>query len=79
MPSTGFHRQFRLCAIFAGALLSTLLSAVPAAAPSMSPDELADYQPKPYITIKHPEWTKNATIYQINTRHFTPRGHLPGG
>jgi hypothetical protein len=86
MPSTGFHRQFRLCAIFAGALLSTLLSAVPAAAaaPSMSPDELADYQPKPYITIKHPEWTKNATIYQINTRHFTPEGtfraaeaHLP--
>ncbi len=42
------------------------------------------YQPTPYIKIKHPEWTKNATIYQINTRQFTNEGtfkaaeqHLP--
>lgn len=42
------------------------------------------YQPKPYITLEHPEWSKNATIYQINTRQFTPEGtfraaeeHLP--
>jgi glycosidase len=42
------------------------------------------YQPSPYIKIKHPEWTKNATIYQINTRQFTQEGtfrsaekHLP--
>jgi glycosidase len=42
------------------------------------------YQPTPYVKIKHPEWTKNATIYQINTRQFTREGtfraameHLP--
>ena len=42
------------------------------------------YQPIPYIKIKHPEWCKTATIYQINTRQFTPEGtfraaeaHLP--
>ena len=32
------------------------------------------YQPKPYITLKHPEWSKNAVLYQINTRQFTPEG-----
>ena len=42
------------------------------------------YQPTPYVRLKHPEWAKNAVIYQINTRQFTPEGtfraaegHLP--
>ena len=42
------------------------------------------YQPVPQVRIKHPEWSKNATIYQINTRQFTEEGtfraaerHLP--
>jgi hypothetical protein len=42
------------------------------------------YHPLPYVTLKHPEWSKNATIYQINTRQFTSEGtfkaaetHLP--
>jgi glycosidase len=42
------------------------------------------YQPAPYVRIGHPEWSKNATIYQINTRQFTAAGtfraaqeHLP--
>lgn len=42
------------------------------------------YQPTPYIKIEHPEWSKNAAIYQINTRQFTAEGtfqaaevHLP--
>jgi glycosidase len=42
------------------------------------------YQPTPYVKLKHPEWAKNATIYQLNTRQFTPEGtfraaekHLP--
>lgn len=26
------------------------------------------YQPIPYVKLKHPEWSKNAVIYQINTR-----------
>ena len=48
----------------------------------MHPSNL--YQPIPYIKIKHPEWSKNATTYQINTRQFTLKGtfraaeaHLP--
>ena len=36
--------------------------------------DLSHYQPEPYVKIKHPEWSKNATIYQINTRQFTPEG-----
>jgi len=32
------------------------------------------YQPIPYVKIHHPEWTKNATIYQINLRQFTAEG-----
>lgn len=32
------------------------------------------YQPVPYVKLKHPEWSKNAVIYQINTRQFTPEG-----
>lgn len=42
------------------------------------------YLPAPAVRLRHPEWSKNATIYQINTRQFTPEGtfraaeaHLP--
>lgn len=42
------------------------------------------YQPTPMVKLQHPEWSKNASIYQINTRQFTPQGtfqaaeqHLP--
>jgi cyclomaltodextrinase / maltogenic alpha-amylase / neopullulanase len=42
------------------------------------------YAPKPYVEIKHPEWTKNATIYEVNVRQYTTEGtfkafesHLP--
>lgn len=32
------------------------------------------YLPQPFVKLQHPEWSKNATIYQINTRQFTPEG-----
>ncbi|GAA4843959.1 alpha-amylase family glycosyl hydrolase [Algivirga pacifica] len=42
------------------------------------------YSPKPYVELKHPEWSKNATIYEVNVRQFTEEGtfkafesHLP--
>ena len=42
------------------------------------------YQPKKYVELQHPEWSKNATIYEVNLRQFTPEGtfkafeaHLP--
>lgn len=42
------------------------------------------YIPKEYVEITHPEWSKNATIYEVNIRQYTPEGtfkafekHLP--
>jgi cyclomaltodextrinase len=42
------------------------------------------YKPVEYVEVKHPEWSKNATIYEVNIRQFTPEGtfkafesHLP--
>lgn len=42
------------------------------------------YQPKEYVELKHPEWSKNATIYEVNIRQYTKEGtfhaftsHLP--
>lgn len=32
------------------------------------------YQPQDYVKITHPEWSKNATIYQLNTRQFSQEG-----
>lgn len=42
------------------------------------------YKPKPYVELKHPEWSKNSTIYEVNIRQYTKEGtfaafkkHLP--
>ncbi|MEO5832484.1 MAG: alpha-amylase family glycosyl hydrolase [Nakamurella sp.] len=42
------------------------------------------YAPRPDVRLRHPEWSRDATIYQINTRQFTEEGtftaavaHLP--
>jgi glycosidase len=37
---------------------------------------LSAFQPIPDVRIKHPEWCKKSTIYQLNTRQFTPEGTL---
>ncbi|MBK7338819.1 MAG: alpha-amylase, partial [Saprospirales bacterium] len=34
------------------------------------------YQPKKYVELSHPEWSKNATIYEVNIRQFTPEGNF---
>jgi glycosidase len=34
------------------------------------------YQPKKQVELKHPEWSKNATIYEVNIRQFTPEGNF---
>jgi len=47
----------------------SLLGAAPAASAATDP-----YQPVPYVKLHHPDWVKNATIYQINTRQFTTEG-----
>ena len=42
------------------------------------------YAPTPDVRLTHPEWSRAATLYQVNQRHFTPEGtfraaeeHLP--
>ncbi len=52
------------------AVLALLLTAVSGAA--ATPE--ATYQPTPYVRLTHPEWSKTAVLYQINTRQFTPEG-----
>ena len=44
----------------------------------------AVYEPKKYVELAHPNWSKNATIYELNVRQFTKEGtfkavekHLP--
>ena len=34
------------------------------------------YIPKEYVEITHPEWSKNATIYEVNVRQYTPEGNF---
>lgn len=47
-------------------------------------DATSRYEPSEPVKLKHPEWSKNAVMYQINTRQFTADGtfqaaelHLP--
>lgn len=47
-------------------------------------DTASPHRPVPLVQLEHPDWAKNATIYQINTRQFTDEGtfraaeaHLP--
>jgi len=32
------------------------------------------YEPKPYVQFENADWARDAVLYQINTRHFTPEG-----
>ncbi|MEM9302233.1 MAG: alpha-amylase family glycosyl hydrolase [Pseudomonadota bacterium] len=32
------------------------------------------YEPKPYVQLEHPAWSRDAVIYQLNTRQFSPEG-----
>jgi glycosidase len=36
--------------------------------------ETTAWEARDKVTITHPEWSKDAVLYQINTRHFTPEG-----
>ena len=37
-------------------------------------DSAISFDPIRPVRLTHPDWSKNATIYQINTRQFTPEG-----
>ena len=63
--------------IRAALLAAAALLAVPAQAET-------DYAPRSFVEVEHADWTRDAVIYQINTRQFTREGtfkaaqaHLP--
>ena len=46
--------------------------------------EAHNMEPHEYVALKHPDWSRNATIYEVNVRQYTPEGtfaafeqHLP--
>ena len=51
-------------------------TALPAQGATAVDDDLKRYQPAPYVRVQHPQWSKNATLYEINLRQFTPEGTL---
>lgn len=82
--------------LFSVAALVTMLAACDGSTPQagesdMQPTAVTQvteanetYTPKPYVEIDHPDWSKNATIYEVNIRQYTPQGtfnafaeHLP--
>ena len=68
-----------------GFVLAALALVLCLAAPTGRSDDVdRKYEPSPYVKITHPEWSRDAVIYQLNTRQFTPEGtfaaaakHLP--
>lgn len=52
-------------------LLLGLFAVVCASLPAASADP---YQPAPYVKLQHPEWSRNATLYQVNVRQFSAEG-----
>jgi glycosidase len=64
--------------IAAAALLAAPTAAHSSASPAMAPSPEQDprHQPRPYIQLRNPEWSKDAVLYQINLRQFTAEGTL---
>lgn len=46
------------------------------AAAGLTSQDSSVYVPKNYVELKHPEWSKNATIYEVNIRQFTNEGNF---
>ena len=55
-------------------ILSLNLGAALLSPCAMAQEPADPWTPQPYSTIEHPEWSKDAVLYQINTRQFTPEG-----
>jgi glycosidase len=78
------HRRWRRApdlrrAGLAAALIAALAGCAAAAPPPQSaaaPAAVAadPYAPRDISGVRHPEWARDAVIYQINTRQFTPEG-----
>lgn len=59
------------CALLA---LAPAFARTPARPAVTDPADDPRYQPKPYITLQNPQWSRDAVLYQLNTRQFTAEG-----
>ncbi|WP_431258046.1 alpha-amylase family glycosyl hydrolase [Roseateles chitinivorans] len=83
-PSPGRRRWLQAGAALPLALLGGAAAASPAADQAIAPRREASspaggdarYAAKPYVELRHPDWARDAAIYQINLRQFTPEGTL---
>ncbi len=50
------------------------LSGCATVSPAPQTAAASPWTPQSKVTIRHPEWSRKAVIYQINTRQFTPAG-----
>lgn len=57
--------------LLALAMLATTATATVAAESAAIPER---YTPSPYVKLKHPAWSRNAVLYQLNTRQFSAEG-----
>jgi glycosidase len=70
---------------FKQALIGLSLLVLAACSPEQGDSSMPNpHEPVPYVKLTHPEWSKTAAIYELNTRQFTPEGtfraaaeHLP--
>lgn len=58
---------------WAGALLALMLTLLATGVPAYATDL---YTPRQAVRLTNPAWTKNAIIYQLNTRQFSKEGTL---
>ena len=59
-------------------LFSLALVAAPATAPGDDGGSAMEtrFEAGPYVRLTHPDWSRDAAIYQVNVRQFTPEGTL---
>ena len=56
-------------------LLAIALALITIAACATPPaNGTARWRPEPYVKLKHPDWAKDAVLYQLNMRQFTEEG-----
>lgn len=52
-------------------LVASLLAGALVAAPALAEP---DYAPRDVVEVENADWTRDAVLYQVNTRQFTPEG-----
>ncbi|WP_179021901.1 alpha-amylase family glycosyl hydrolase [Winogradskyella forsetii] len=67
-------KKLAICVILLSSLLSCNDTEKENDSQNENSNKMEAYQPQEYVKLEHPEWSKNASIYQINTRQFSEEG-----